>query len=83
MESLLLALIGGLIGGSIAYTLFNGYTASTMSQAAFSQVSFSFSVTSELLVRGIIWSCLLGIVGGLFPAVAAARQPITVVLRGL
>jgi putative ABC transport system permease protein len=83
MESLVLALIGGLIGGAIAYIMFNGYTASTMSQETFSQVSFSFSVTDELLLKGIIWSCALGVIGGLFPAVNAARQPITVVLRGL
>jgi putative ABC transport system permease protein len=83
VESLVLAVIGGLVGGSIAYIIFNGYTASTMSQETFSQVSFSFSVTNELLIRGILWSCALGVIGGLFPAVAAARKPITVVLRGL
>jgi putative ABC transport system permease protein len=83
IEALILALIGGLIGSVIAYLVFNGYTASTMNNVTFSQVSFNFSVTSELLVRGITWSCVLGVAGGLFPAVNAARQSITVALRGM
>ena len=83
VESLVLSIVGGLIGGAIAYLVFNGYTASTMSQSTFSQVAFDFSVTEELLVRGIIWSCMLGLIGGLFPSVAAARLPVTVALRGL
>jgi putative ABC transport system permease protein len=83
IEALILALIGGLIGSVIAYAAFNGYTASTMNSATFSQVSFGFSVTSELLARGIAWSCALGTIGGLFPAVKAARQPVTAALRGL
>ena len=83
VESLVLAIFGGLIGGAIAYVFFNGYTASTMGSSSFSQVSFSFAVTGDLLIRGVVWSCLLGLVGGLFPAVAAARQPVTVALRGL
>jgi putative ABC transport system permease protein len=83
IEALLLALVGGVIGGIIAYLGFNGYTASTMNNATFSQVSFNFAVTSELLVRGITWSCILGVAGGLFPAVNAARQPVTQALRGM
>ncbi|MDK1024777.1 MAG: ABC transporter permease [Gammaproteobacteria bacterium] len=83
IEALILALIGGLIGSVIAYLVFNGYTASTMNNVTFSQVSFNFSVTRELLVQGITWSCVLGLVGGLFPAVNAARQPVTVALRGM
>jgi len=82
VEALVLALFGGIVGGLIAYVFFNGYTASTMGHT-FSQVSFAFAVTPELLMRGILWSCLLGIVGGLFPAIAAARQPITTALRGM
>ena len=75
-------LIGGVIGACLAFVLFNGYTASTMG-GTFSQVSFDFSVTTDLISRGILWSCLLGLIGGLFPAVSAARQPVTVALRGL
>lgn len=82
VEALVLSIIGGLIGASIAYLFFNGYTASTMG-GTFSQVSFDFAVTGELIFRGILWSCLLGTVGGLFPSISAARQPITVALRGM
>lgn len=80
-EALVLAMIGGAIGALIAYAVFNGYTASTMG-GTFSQVSFDFAVTQDLITRGITWSCLLGLVGGLFPSIAAARQPVTVALRG-
>ncbi len=83
VEALVLALVGGLLGGGIAYLVFNGYTASTMNNVTFSQVSFNFAVTGELLIRGIVWSCVLGLLGGLFPAVKAARQPVTVALRGM
>ncbi len=82
VEALLLSMLGGAIGASIAYVFFNGYTASTMG-GTFSQVSFDFAVTGELIARGIIWSCVLGTVGGLFPSISAARQPITVALRGM
>ena len=80
--ALALAVLGGLVGATLAYLFFNGYTASTWG-ATFSQVSFDFAVTRELIVRGIAWSCLLGLIGGLFPAITAARQPITVALRGM
>ena len=82
VEALVLAMIGGAIGASIAFVLFNGYTASTMG-GTFSQVSFDFAVTPDLILRGVLWSCLLGLIGGLFPSVAAARQPVTVALRGM
>jgi putative ABC transport system permease protein len=81
-EALVLALLGGVIGAGLAYLFFNGYTASTMGDT-FSQVSFDFAVTEELIARGIIWSLLLGLIGGLVPSIAAARQPITVALRGM
>jgi putative ABC transport system permease protein len=81
VEALVLAMIGGGIGATLAYLFFNGYTASTMGDA-FSQVSFDFAVTRDLIMRGIIWSCALGTIGGLFPAILAARQPVTVALRG-
>ena len=81
VEALILAMIGGAMGASLAFVMFNGYTASTMG-GTFSQVSFAFAVTPDLVVRGVVWSCLLGLAGGLFPSVAAARQPVTVALRG-
>ncbi|HEX7034417.1 MAG TPA: ABC transporter permease [Pseudomonadales bacterium] len=80
-ESLLLALAGGLLGAGLAYLVFNGMTVSTLNQASFSQVAFDFAVTPELMRLGLVWALGLGAVGGLFPAVRAARLPITAALR--
>jgi putative ABC transport system permease protein len=83
IESLLLALAGGAIGGGLAYLAFNNFHTSTMNFQSFSQVTFAFRVTPELLVRGIVWSALIGLIGGLFPAIRAARLPIVAGLREL
>jgi putative ABC transport system permease protein len=81
IEALLLALAGGAIGGSLAYLAFNNFHTSTMNFQSFSQVAFAFKVTPELLGRGIAWSALIGLIGGLFPAIRAARLPIAAALR--
>ena len=83
LESLLLALVGGVIGGGLAYFAFNNFHTSTMNFQSFSQIAFAFKVTPELLVRGIVWSALIGLIGGLFPAIRAARLPIAAALREL
>lgn len=82
-ESLALAAIGGVIGGIAAYLAFNGYQTSTMNFSTFSQVAFAFQVTPQLLVMGLIYALAMGLVGGLFPAVRAARLPIPTALREL
>lgn len=82
-ESLLLALAGGLLGAAIAYFAFNGYQTATMNWSSFSQVAFSFAVTPRLLVQGLVYSLLMGLVGGLFPAIRAARLPVATALREL
>jgi len=82
-ESLALAAIGGAIGGAVAYLGFNGYQTSTMNFSTFSQVAFAFQVTPQLLVMGLIYALLMGLIGGLFPAVRAARLPIPTALREL
>ncbi|MEZ5558025.1 MAG: FtsX-like permease family protein [Pseudomonadales bacterium] len=81
LESMLLALCGGLLGGALVWFAFDGYTASTLNSASFSQVAFAFAVTPRLLLTGLMWALVLGLVGGLFPAVRAARLPITAALR--
>ncbi|HET6604431.1 MAG TPA: ABC transporter permease [Xanthomonadaceae bacterium] len=81
VESLALALLGGLLGGLLAWVLFNGFTVSTLNFQTFSQVAFSFRVTPELLVRGLVWALAIGLVGGLLPALRAARLPVTTALR--
>jgi putative ABC transport system permease protein len=80
-EALALALLGGLLGGLIAWALFNGFTVSTLNFASFTQVVFAFAVTPGLLVQGIIIALIIGFLGGLAPAVRAARQPIATALR--
>jgi putative ABC transport system permease protein len=82
-ESLFLALIGGLLGGGLAYAGFNGFQASTMNWQSFSQVAFGFAVTPQLLTLGLVYALLMGFVGGIFPAIRAARLPISKALREL
>lgn len=83
VESLALAAIGGAIGGVLAYLAFNGYQTSTMNFSTFSQVAFAFQVTPQLLVMGLVYALIMGLVGGLFPAIRAARLPIPAALREL
>jgi putative ABC transport system permease protein len=82
-ESLALAAIGGAIGGVLAYVAFNGYQTSTMNFSTFSQVAFAFQVTPQLLGMGLTYALIMGLIGGLFPALRAARLPIPSALREL
>lgn len=82
-EALLIGLIGGVIGMTIAYIGFDGVRASTMNFASFSQITFAFTVTPQLLAQGLIYALLLGLLGGLLPSLRAARMPITTGLREL
>jgi putative ABC transport system permease protein len=82
-EALLLSLIGGLIGGALAYLAFDGFTTATMNFQSFSQVAFAFAVTPALLIQGIASAAVMGLLGGLFPAIRAARLPIVTALREL
>ncbi len=80
LETMLLALLGGVLGGLVAWAIFNGYSVSTLS-SNFSQVVFQFKVSPELLWSGLKWALGIGLVGGLFPALRAARVPVTTALR--
>lgn len=81
IESLAVSLVGGALGATAAYLAFNGYEASTLNWATFSQVTFKFAVTKGLLLQAVIWASIIGIIGGLFPAIRAARLPIASALR--
>jgi putative ABC transport system permease protein len=83
LESLVLALLGGAAGAGLAYFVFDGYQAATMNWQSFSQVAFAFAVTPGLLARGILYAALIGLIGGIFPAVRAARLPVATALREL
>jgi putative ABC transport system permease protein len=82
-ESLLLAFVGGLIGAGLAWLAFDGFRAATLNWASFSAITFSFDVNANLLMQGIIFAMLIGLIGGLFPAIRAVRQPVAQALREL
>ena len=82
LEAALLALLGGALGAGIAWLLFDKYTVSTLG-ANFSQVVFAFQVSPQLILNGLLWALGIGLLGGLFPAIHAARQPVTRALRAL
>ena len=82
LETMLLALAGGVLGALVAWSIFDRYTVSTLG-GNFTQVVFQFRITPELLWSGIKWALAIGFVGGLFPAVRAARLPVTAALREL
>jgi len=82
VEALLLAVLGGAVGASIAWLLFNGHSVDT--RLGFSgQLIFDLAVTPALVVLGIVWAFAIGLIGGLFPAIRAARLPVATALRAL
>jgi putative ABC transport system permease protein len=83
LETMLLALLGGALGAAAAWLMFNHYTVSTLSLSSFTQIVFAFEVSAALLWTGLKWALAIGLVGGLFPALRAARMPVTAGLREL
>jgi putative ABC transport system permease protein len=83
VEALLLSLIGGAIGALIAWVLFNGYSVNTVGGGIGGQLIFDLAVTPTLVALGIIWACTIGVIGGLFPAIRAARLPVATALRAI
>jgi putative ABC transport system permease protein len=73
--------LGGVFGAAAAYLLFDGYRASTINWQTFSQVTFAFRVTPGLLGQALVFATLIGVAGGMFPALRAARLPIAAGLR--
>ena len=83
VEAALIGAAGGALGMAIAYFAFNGLQASTLNFTSFSQITFAFTVTPALAVQGLVYALALGLLGGLFPSIRAARQPIVRGLREL
>jgi len=80
LEALLLALIGAALGATASWIFFNGNTVNTLG-SNFSQIVFQLTVSPVLLIWGVVWACFIGLIGGLFPAIRAARLPVAAALR--
>jgi putative ABC transport system permease protein len=84
VEALVLSFIGGAIGALLAYVFFNGHVVgSSTGGAASGHLIFELAVTPTLISIGIIWACTIGLLGGFFPAVRAARLPVATALRAV
>jgi putative ABC transport system permease protein len=81
-EALFIAFVGGLLGCLVVLPL-NGLTTGTMNWQTFSHLAFAFKITPALLGIGILFSLLMGLIGGVPPAVRAARRPVAIALREL
>ncbi len=82
-EALLLALTGALVGAALAWLFFDGNTVSTVGGGGIANVIFHLHVGTTLIILGMVWACIVGLIGGLLPAIRAARLPVATALRGL
>jgi ABC-type lipoprotein release transport system permease subunit len=80
IESVFLALIGGAIGCLLAMPM-NGFSTGTGQTQSFSEIAFAFRITPQIVTSGMLLAALLGLIGGLLPALRASRLPITTALR--
>jgi putative ABC transport system permease protein len=80
IESVFLALVGGAIGCLLAMPM-NGFSTGTGQTQSFSEIAFAFRITPQIVTSGMVLAALLGLIGGLLPAVRASRLPITTALR--
>jgi putative ABC transport system permease protein len=83
VEAALLSILGGIIGGAIAWAAFDGYETATMNFQSFSQIAFAFAVTPRLLLIALVYALIMGLLGGFLPAYKAARLPVVTALREL
>ena len=82
LEALVISFVGGVLG-CLAVLRLNGLTTSTINFQTFSNLAFAFRITPWLLAGGVIFALAMGVLGGFFPAVRAARLPVATALREL
>jgi len=82
LKSTALMLVGGVLGCAIAF-YWNGYTTATMGMETFSEIVFEFRVTPKLVVEGLVFAFIVGLIGTLFPAIRAARLPVILALKSI
>lgn len=80
IESVILAAIGGAIGCLLAFPM-NGFSTGTGQTQSFSEIAFSFRITPEIVLIGMAFAVVMGLLGGLLPALRGSRMPITAALR--
>jgi putative ABC transport system permease protein len=81
VESLVLSIAGAAVGVVVAWTAFNGNVISTLGGGMDSQIVFKLHIGLGLALQGVIWSCAIGLLGGILPALRAARLPVSKALR--
>jgi len=82
IEALLISIVGGVLG-CLAVLPLNGYTTQTLNFQTFSSLAFAFKITFDLLVWGVVFAAVMGVLGGLPPAIRAASRPVASTLRAL
>jgi putative ABC transport system permease protein len=80
LESVVLAAVGGALGCLVALPA-HGFSTGTGQTQSFSEIAFAFRITPEIMAAGLVFAVVMGVVGGLLPALRAARLPITSALR--
>jgi len=85
VEALLLALLGALIGAAAAWVAFDGNTVGTLSGGTgnLAQIVFHLRIGPGLIATGIVWACVVGLIGGVLPALRAVRLPVATALRAV
>jgi putative ABC transport system permease protein len=82
VEALLISFVGGVLG-CLSILKLNGYTTGAMNLQTFSHVAFAFMITPDLLIKGILFALVMGVVGGILPAIRAASIPVASALRSM